>query len=382
MVSQRQNASRFAYEYVWNSEAILALFLDGKGRIVEANPYAVSLLGSAAVGIAFREILVDFDNSLSLVELAGAGDSRLLHLSAPSGLLDSFWLRFYRADDGFLVFGRRDLAETHPLQTEIVALHNELSNMARQLSKKNHELLAAHERLLVLQTQLTHAMRLSIAGELVAGIAHEVNQPLYAVVNYAKACAQVLDGDPPDTSSAQKWLEKIAAAAGRAGELVRRFRDFVQWKEPERSTVAVRELVDDALAMVEFEVQKLGIRVEKALPETSLAIRVDRTLIHQALVNLLRNACEAMESCPAGARGLTVSAVPASGFIELSVADSGPGIGGHNPARLFDQFTTTKPDHLGIGLAICKTIAESHGGELHGADTPGGGAIFTLSLPV
>jgi C4-dicarboxylate-specific signal transduction histidine kinase len=138
----------------------------------------------------------------------------------------------------------------------------------------------------------------SASAELLASVAHEVNQPLYAIGNYAKACVQVLQGDNPDVGTARQWLEKIAASAFRGHDILRRFRELASYQEPERTNVSILELIDNALEMLEFELSSARVEVQKTLVAPQLTIYADRTLIRQALVNLCKNACEALHANP------------------------------------------------------------------------------------
>lgn len=241
---------------------------------------------------------------------------------------------------------------------------------------------AAEERLQQLQTQLTHVARLSVGGELVAGIAHEVNQPLYAILNYAQASSLLLESPEPDLESLRQWNQQIAAAASRAGEIIRRLRDFVRRREPEMSAVEVRELVRDALEMLRFEARQRGITVREEVAPGSYAVVVDRVQMHQVFVNLLHNAFEAMENSHGAEKRVTVTAAPRPGFVEFSIADNGPGIPPDEVSRLFEPFHTTKPGGLGIGLAISKPIVEAHRGRLWFELGQKVGATFRLVLPL
>jgi len=239
----------------------------------------------------------------------------------------------------------------------------------------------AEERLQRLQAQLAHVARLSVGGELVAGIAHEVNQPLYSIVNYAKACGKVLEREAPDLESVRKWNQQIAAAAGRAGEIIRRLRDFVQPREPQRCPATIEALLRDAVGMLEFEARHRGITVRQEIQATP-ALSVDPVQIHQVLVNLLRNAYEALENGRIGPRTVAIGAAASGRFVEISIADNGPGVRPEDAQRIFESFFTTKPDGLGMGLAISRSIVEAHGGRLWLDSSPAGGATVRFTLPL
>jgi two-component system sensor kinase FixL len=220
-------------------------------------------------------------------------------------------------------------------------------------------------------------------GEMVAGIAHEVSQPLYSVVNFAKASRNVLAGEgPPNLDELRQWNDEIATAAARAGEILRRLRSFARRAEPEYTRASIHELIEEAVELVAFEARGRQVAVELKLCEAAAPVDLHRVQIQQVLVNLLRNAYEAIEQVSVEVRRVTIRTRAAGQFVEVSVADSGPGLSPDQQLRMFEPFVTTKPDGLGMGLAISKTIVEAHGGTLWATSNPGGGAVFHFTLPV
>ncbi|MHC4402431.1 MAG: PAS domain-containing sensor histidine kinase [Planctomycetota bacterium] len=245
------------------------------------------------------------------------------------------------------------------------------------------ERLQAEERLREMEARLAHVARLSTMGEMVAGIAHEVSQPLYTVVNFAKATGNVLAGDPePDLDNLREWNEEIAAAAGRAGEIIARLRDFVRRKESRRAPARINEIVNESVELVAFEARRRSVTVERALCRENPVVNVDRVQIQQVFVNLLRNAYEALEDQAVTGRRVTVRTDRGAGIVEVSVADDGLGLPTEDRVNVFDAFVTTKPEGLGMGLAISKTIVGAHGGKLWAASRPGQGASLHLTLPL
>jgi PAS domain S-box-containing protein len=238
------------------------------------------------------------------------------------------------------------------------------------------------ETLYRMHAQLAHVARLSTMGEMVAGIAHEVNQPLYSILNYAKACGNMLARENPPLAELRQWNEEIAAAAARAGEILRRVRDFVRRGELHRAPTNINDLIHDALGMLAFEFRRRKIAVELELAGDLPPVALDRVQIQQVLVNLLRNACDAMEN-PTKRRGqISVDTSNGDGFVTIAVADDGPGLPPDEGLQLFEPFVTTKPDGLGMGLAISRSIVESHGGRIWAASNVDGGATFRFTLPV
>ncbi|MCY2992022.1 MAG: PAS domain S-box protein, partial [Planctomycetota bacterium] len=239
----------------------------------------------------------------------------------------------------------------------------------------------AEEGLHNLHLQLAHLGRLSILGELLAGIAHEINQPLYAIVNYVNACRNLLTQDQPNLVELREWNQEIAAAAARAGAIIQRLRGFLKRSDVQRLPVPIDEVIQDSLDLVAFETRRLQIVVQYVPDAANCPVSIDRVQIQQVLVNLLGNACEALEGREPGTRTLTVGTVREGSFVEISVADNGAGLPSPGLGKIFEPFVTTKPRGLGMGLAISKTIVEDHGGHIRATANPRGGATFRFTLP-
>ena len=220
-------------------------------------------------------------------------------------------------------------------------------------------------------------------GEMVAGIAHEVNQPLYAIANFAKASENVLaSGEEADLNELREWILGISKAATHAAETVKRLRQFSRRDESQRSFCTIDEIVDDSIQLVAFKTRRRQIVVQQERQGTSPVVHVDRVEIQQVLVNLLQNACEAMDEGGIGAREITISTKTVGEFLDVSVVDNGSGLPSEDGLRILEAFVTTKPDGLGIGLAIATTIVEAHGGRLWAAPKHDGGAEFHFTLPM
>ena len=240
----------------------------------------------------------------------------------------------------------------------------------------------AEERLRHMQAQLAHVARLSTLGELVAGIAHEVSQPLYCVVNFSKATRNVLNaGGQPDLNELREWNDEIASSAHRAGEIITRLRNFVRRKELQRARTDVNDVVRESAELVAFEARRREVALRLELSPEPIAANFDRVQVQQVLVNLLRNAFEAMESTPPEQREVAVRTAAAGQFVEVGVADQGAGLPAED-LKIFDAFATTKPDGLGMGLAISRTIVEAHGGILWATPNRPRGAAFRFTLPL
>lgn len=240
----------------------------------------------------------------------------------------------------------------------------------------------AQDAVLQAQAELAHAARVATLGELTASIAHEVNQPLMAVVTSGEAALRWLRRDEPDLHEVDSALGRVVSEGRRASEIVKRIRAFLTKTPPRPNAVEIPALIEEATQLVQRELTRaqveLRIEIEPGLPP----IVGDRIQLQQVVVNLMVNAGQAMEGHD-GKRLLTIAAGQSSAAsIEIAMRDTGPGISTENIECLFDPFFTTKPEGMGMGLAICRTTAEAHGGRLSVESPPGGGATFRLILPV
>ena len=238
----------------------------------------------------------------------------------------------------------------------------------------------AETRLHEMQAELLHVSRLSAIGQVSSTLAHEVNQPLTAIGNYIRACLLMLSApEPASTAKIKGTLEKAALQTTRASEIVRNLREFARKGEivqhPENLTVVVQE----AMALARLGIKDRGLKVRLKLAGDARWAVINRVQIQQVLVNLIRNAIEAMENEPR--RELIVAtASGGAGLIEVSVADTGPGLSQDVVSDLFKPFVTTKSEGMGVGLAICQTIVAAHGGTIWAEANPLGGAIFRFTV--
>ncbi|WP_321505657.1 PAS domain S-box protein [Breoghania sp.] len=238
------------------------------------------------------------------------------------------------------------------------------------------------ERLNRMQSQLVHFARVNAMDEMGAAIAHELNQPLTAVMLYLQAITRKAhsDGDNLDARIVD-ILGKAVREAHRAGQIIQRMRQFVENREAERRSASVGDLIDESLELVLLGQYTLSVNVVRDDEESIPPVDVDPVQIQQILVNLIRNALEVVKD--AEERWIRISSRRVEEDVVIQVADSGPGISSVNLRNLFRAFSSTKKKGLGLGLAISKSIAQSHGGDL--TVDPGGngrGAVFTLRLPL
>ena len=237
-------------------------------------------------------------------------------------------------------------------------------------------------RLRDLQSELAHFGRLSEMGTLASSLAHELNQPLTAVANYCETARDLLASDPdPDTMIViRQAMDDAAQQAIRAGQILRRLRDFINTGETERRAESLQRLLAEANALALIGSREHGIEVQIQLDPLADQVLVDRIQIQQVLVNLIRNAIDAMVASPV--RCLTIrTELERSGYVRVNIEDSGSGICEDVEKQLFQPFVTSKKSGMGIGLSICRTIVEAHGGQIWFEPAPDSGTIFYFTLP-
>lgn len=233
------------------------------------------------------------------------------------------------------------------------------------------------------QAELAHISRLSVMGELATGIAHELNQPLTAIVNSAESALNRVSQESVNTDELRIDLHGVAEQAERAGRIIRRMRDHVGRRKPARSSVRLNELIPRVLLFFEAELRTSKIELEINSDSELPLVNVDRVQIEQVLVNLIRNAIDALGAAPLTGRLITIhTSTSEPTRVECGVSDNGPGISEYRVDNLFTPFTTSKPGGLGMGLSITRSIIESHGGRIWVAQRKGGGASFRFTLPI
>ncbi len=236
-------------------------------------------------------------------------------------------------------------------------------------------------RLQELQAELLHVSRLSAMGEMASALAHEVNQPLAAISNYMRGSRRLLAASPdPQARRVEDALDKAAEQAVRAGQIIRRLRGFVARDDAEKRPENLEKLTEDALALGLIGQNERSITVKRDLNEDILVL-VDRVQIQQVLVNLVRNAAEAMADCERRELSVVARRVDDE-MIEVTVSDTGKGLPESVRENLFRPFFTTKASGMGVGLSISRSIVEAHGGEMRASASPSGGAAFIFSLPL
>jgi len=281
---------------------------------------------------------------------------------------------------GRLVVGQRRDGSTFPMELAVGEMNSAGRRYYTAFVRDLTERQQTEARLQELQSELVHISRLSAMGEMASALAHELNQPLAALTNYLKGSRRLLDRrDDRETAVIRDALEKAAEQSLRAGEIIRRLRDFVCHSEAEKRVESVKKLVEEASALALVGAKERGVRVNFLFDAAADLVLVDKVQIQQVLLNLMRNAMEAMEQSERREIALSTTA-GADNFLTVSVADTGPGISEELASQLFRPFVTTKPHGMGVGLSISRTIIESHGGRIWVEPAPQGGAVFRFTL--
>ncbi|MCF8506739.1 MAG: PAS domain S-box protein [Caulobacter sp.] len=280
---------------------------------------------------------------------------------------------------GRVVVGERRDGSTFPMELSVGEMKSAdrryFTGFVRDLTERQE----TERRLQDLQSELVHVSRLTAMGEMASALAHELNQPLSAAANYLKGCRRLLESDTPDLPRLRDALEKAADQTLRAGQIIRRLRDFVARGESEPRIENLPKIIEEAGVLALIGAAERGVRVRNKIDSRIDLVLADKVQIQQVLVNLMRNAIEAMQV--SDRRELTVSAAPTrDSMVEMAISDTGPGISPDVVGRLFEPFFTTKPQGMGVGLSISRTIVEAHGGRIWVESNDRGGATFRFTL--
>jgi two-component system sensor kinase FixL len=280
---------------------------------------------------------------------------------------------------GRVVVGERKDGSTFPMELALGEMRSGdgrfFTGFVRDLTERRR----TEARLQELQGELVHVSRLTALGEMASALAHELNQPLTAIANYLKGSGRLLAAETIPRERLREAVDKASAQALRAGEIIRRLRDFVSRGETERRVESLPKLIEEAAALALVGVREQGVHVKLRLCPEADRVLADRVQVQQVLLNLIRNAVDAMTDSPR--RELTVVSKRTEGdFVQVSVSDTGPGVGPEVADQLFQPFVTTKRTGMGVGLSISRTIIESHGGRIWFEGAPGEGAVFSFTL--
>jgi C4-dicarboxylate-specific signal transduction histidine kinase len=279
--------------------------------------------------------------------------------------------------------GSWDVIETAGLKQakdEIKRLNEELE---QRVVERTSQLMLAAEALREAQAELAHVNRVTTTGQLAASIAHEVNQPIAAAVTNAQAALRWLGAQPPDLEEVRQALGRVVKESNRASDIIGRIRTLIKKAPPRKDSLEINEAILEVIALTHGEVVKSGVSVQTQLAEGLPLIQGDRVQLQQVIINLIINAIEAMSGVSEGSRQLLIGTrKDASGRVLAAVQDSGPGLSQESFGHLFDAFYTTKPGGMGMGLSICRSIVEAHGGQIWASRTAGPGATVQFALPI
>jgi two-component system sensor kinase FixL len=282
---------------------------------------------------------------------------------------------------GRIVVGQRKDGTTFPMHLSIGEMRTGEKHYFTGFIRDLTDQQVTQNRLKELQSEVTHMSRFTALGEMASTLAHEINQPLTAINNYLKGCHRLLqkvEGEP--VPALQDALAKAGDQALRAGQIISRLREFVARGDSERRVENLPKLIEDASILATLGTREGAIAVSFRLDPRAELVQVDRIQIQQVLVNLIRNAVEVLMDTP-GHRELGIETVVlGDGMIQVSVADSGGGLAPEVSAHLFQPFVTTKQKGMGLGLSICRTIIEAHGGKIWADTRPQGGTTFRFTL--
>lgn len=252
-----------------------------------------------------------------------------------------------------------------------------------RVQERTKELRQANETLRERETELAHVTRVMTLGELTASIAHEVNQPLAAIVTNGNACLRWLAGAQPNFVEAKSAVERIIKDSYRASEVISRVRTLVKKAPPRNDLVDLNEVISEVLSLAQNQARRNRVSLKRHLADDLPPVLGDRVQLQQVILNLVVNGLEAIANNKNGERELSISsAKDESNNLIVTVRDTGAGLDAANLERVFDAFFTTKADGMGMGLAISRTIIESHGGRLWATSNSPQGAVFQFTLPV
>lgn len=321
----------------------------------------------------------------SEAELLGANVSQLMP-NPDRERHDNYIARYLKTGEkriigiGRVVFAQRKDGSTFPMELSIGETTEGAQRLFTGFIRDLTERQRTEQRLESLQSELIHVSRVSAMGTMASTLAHELNQPITAVTNYVEAVRDLLDApDPAHFPMMREALDDTAKEALRAGHIVRRLRDFVARGEVEKTVEKLPPLINEAAVLGLMGAREKGVEPHFDLDPYASPVLVDKVQIQQVMINLIRNAVEAM-ACQKERRLTVFSHLDQPGFVKVIVADTGPGIAPIVAERLFTAFVSTKAEGMGLGLSICRTIIEAHGGRIWMQAAPDGGTEFHFTL--
>lgn len=357
---------RARFEALITAAADGIIVVDGAGLVQVYNAACEQIFGYSAREIVGRSFGV----------LLSAGDQEEYSASFENARLTGRARTF-----GPAVVGQRKDGATFPMHVSIGEGQSPEGNILVAIIRDMTERQNAERRAQELQQELLHVSRLSAMGEMSSALAHEVNQPLAAISNYVKAATRYLaNHNDANSLKVRELLEKALGQTTRAGQVIRRLRDFIEKGETDRAVEDLNAVIDEAMGLALLGAAEAGVRANIVLEPRAPRVLIDKIQIQQVVLNLVRNSIEAMQETEV--RELTVRTSIEGDFAQVTVSDSGPGLQPQVAARLFEPFVTTKGAGMGIGLSVCKTIIEGHGGRLWATPNLDAGVAFHFNVPL
>jgi PAS domain S-box-containing protein len=347
---------------------IIGIFIwDFEGRILEANEAFLDIVGYNNKDLVAGRLRW---TDLTPAEWSDRDSHQLIPEHKMTGRLEPFEKEYFHKD-GSRVPVLIGVATFEQGGSQGVAFVLDLTERKRAEMKARE-----------VQMELAHANRIATMGQLTASIAHEVNQPIAAARNNAAAALRFLSGNPPDMEEVHEALGCIIKSTDRAGGVVDRIRAHVKKAPPQNVRFEINDVINELLALARSELVEKGVRTQLGLWEGLSPVQGDRVQLQQVVLNLILNAVEAMSADDGAPRELSISTEPRElDEVLVAVRDSGPGIEPERLERVFDSFYTTKPSGMGLGLSICRSIIDAHGGRLWAAANEPRGAAFQFTLP-
>ena len=346
------------------------IIIDEVGAILRFNPAAEAMFGYAEAEVRGSNV------SILMPE-----PTRSMH--------DGFLERYARVGQAAIIgkgreeTGLRRSGETFPMQLSIGEIREPDQHRYVGIIRDITEMREAQQQVRHLEEQLLHADRLVILGELTAGIAHEINQPLTAIAAYADAGCSIIDRfDAAPSADMRSICERIGGQARRAAEVVQRLRGLVRSGSASKARHDINQIIKNILLLFEFEAKRTGTKIRFSPCLSLQELYVDDIQIQQVMVNLVKNALDAIAETGRSDGQIDIRVGIDDTWAQVTVTDNGPGVAAEARAKLFDSFFTTKPKGVGLGLSICKSIASAHGGALRHEQPAAGGSRFVLSLPL
>jgi signal transduction histidine kinase len=312
---------------------------------------------------------------LAAHEVYRAGEAYLVGL-VKSGLRTALWVPMLRNDElvGVLSIGRGSIEPFAEKEIELVTDFAAEAAIALEITRRERQLREV-------QMELAHANRVATMGQLTASITHELKQPMAAIRTDASAALRWLNKTPPDLAEVRDALAGIVRATDRAGDVIARIGALMSKAPPRKEVLELNEAILEVITLTRSEATKTGVTVRTQLAPCLPRIHADRVQLQQVMLNLIVNGIQAINDVADGQRDLLITTEGTEDGVRVGVRDTGPGLSLETSERLFEPFYTTKPNGMGMGLSICRSIVEAHGGRLWATGHASQGAVFQFTIP-